>query len=170
MAKNLAANAGDTGLIPNLGRSHMLRSNQPHVLQLWASALEPRNCNCWAHCRTCWSPWELSLCSATGAATAMSSPHTASREQLPLSTAREKPSQQWRPSTAKSKKKSHWLKKIRCQRGRFPWGLPPWLADGHILPASSQDLSSVCVYALISSFQPDYSFRHFSKYSHFLSY
>ena len=33
VVKNLLVNAGDTGSIPGLGRSHMPQSNQVHVLQ-----------------------------------------------------------------------------------------------------------------------------------------
>ena len=34
MVKNLPANAGDMGSSPGPGRSHMLRSNEAHALQL----------------------------------------------------------------------------------------------------------------------------------------
>ena len=34
VVKNPPANAGDTGSIPGLGRSHMLQSNKAHVPQL----------------------------------------------------------------------------------------------------------------------------------------
>ena len=34
VVKNGSANAGDMGLIPGLGRSHMQQSNKVHVLQL----------------------------------------------------------------------------------------------------------------------------------------
>ena len=53
--KGLPANAGDTGLIPGLGKFHRLRSHQAHVLQL------------------------LSLCSAKREATAMRSSHTTTK-------------------------------------------------------------------------------------------
>ena len=33
VVKNLPANAGDTGSVPDLGRSHMPQSNQAHVPQ-----------------------------------------------------------------------------------------------------------------------------------------
>ena len=46
VAKNLPANAGDVGLIPDPGRSHMLRSNKPVCHNY--SALELWNCNYWA--------------------------------------------------------------------------------------------------------------------------
>ena len=36
VVENLPCNAGDTGSIPGLGGSHMLRTNQTHVLQLWS--------------------------------------------------------------------------------------------------------------------------------------
>ena len=39
--KNLSANAGDTGLIPDLGRSCMPQSNKPMCHNYWASAPEP---------------------------------------------------------------------------------------------------------------------------------
>ena len=45
VVKNLPANAGDTGLIPDLGRSHMPRSNQAHapqLLNLYFRAWEPQ--------------------------------------------------------------------------------------------------------------------------------
>ena len=44
-ARSVVKNAGDTGLIPGPGRSHMPWSNEACVLQLWAFALEPRSCN-----------------------------------------------------------------------------------------------------------------------------
>ena len=46
VVKNLPATAGDTGLIPSPGRSHMLPSNQasvPQLLSLCSRAWEP-NC------------------------------------------------------------------------------------------------------------------------------
>ena len=45
VVKNLPANAGDTGSIPSLGRSHMLRSNKTRVPQL----LSPRATTTEAH-------------------------------------------------------------------------------------------------------------------------
>ena len=47
MAGNPPANAGDTGLIPGLGRTHMLRANKPqlqNVQSAAAEASEPRAC------------------------------------------------------------------------------------------------------------------------------
>ena len=53
MVKNLSASAGDTRSIPCPGRSHILWRNEAHAPQLlspyWAHALEPGNCNYWAH-------------------------------------------------------------------------------------------------------------------------
>ena len=44
--KNLSANAGDMGLIPGLGRSHMLHSNKAREPQpLKPVHLEPVLCN-----------------------------------------------------------------------------------------------------------------------------
>ena len=40
MVKNPPANAGDTGSIPDLGRSHMPQSDKAHT-QLGTHALEP---------------------------------------------------------------------------------------------------------------------------------
>ena len=48
MVKNLSASAGDTGLIPGLGRSHMLRDNYARVPQLQS---------------LCAGAWELQLLS-----------------------------------------------------------------------------------------------------------
>ena len=45
VVKNLPTNAGDTGLIPGLGRSHMPRSNQaraPQLLSLCSTARVPQ--------------------------------------------------------------------------------------------------------------------------------
>ena len=42
--KNLPTNTGDTGLIPDLGRSHMLQSNKAHapqLLSLFSRAYKP---------------------------------------------------------------------------------------------------------------------------------
>ena len=38
MGRNLPANAGDTGLIPGLGRVHRPQSNKAHELQLRSKA------------------------------------------------------------------------------------------------------------------------------------
>ena len=50
VVKNPPANAGDVGLIPGLGRSHMKcgRTTKP-VCHNWACALEPVNHSCWGH-------------------------------------------------------------------------------------------------------------------------
>ena len=63
--KNLPAYAGDTGLIPGLGRSHMLQipAADPYGtgFSYWAYALEPESRNCWApEPRTC-APQEKPL-------------------------------------------------------------------------------------------------------------
>ena len=45
MVKNPSANAGDTGLIPGLGRSHMLwinKAHAPQLLSLRSRALKPQ--------------------------------------------------------------------------------------------------------------------------------
>ena len=63
VVKNLPANAGDTGLSPGPGRSHMPQSNQarapqllslcsrahePQLLSPWATTTEPTSHNYWA--------------------------------------------------------------------------------------------------------------------------
>ena len=59
--RNLPANAGDLGLIPSLGRSHMLGTTMLLDHNYWTLVLEPRNCNYWAMCHSYWSlrPWSL---------------------------------------------------------------------------------------------------------------
>ena len=65
VVKNRPTNAGDTGSIPGLGRSHMPQSNEAREPQLLSlRALEPMNCRYW-------SPCAWSLRSATREATAM---------------------------------------------------------------------------------------------------
>ena len=97
--KNLPANAGDVGLIPGLGRSHVLQSNEAHVPQL------------------------LSLCS-WASKTQLQSSHAATTEAcMPRAHAQQqkKPLQgearalQQRPSTAKNKNS---LKRRYIQWGR----------------------------------------------------
>ena len=53
--KNLPANSGDMGSIPDLGRSHMQQSSRAHVPQLLSL------------CSRAWEPQLLSLCVATEA-------------------------------------------------------------------------------------------------------
>ena len=49
VVKTMPASAGDPGSIPDLGRSHMLRSSQAWVPQpLSLCVLEPGSCNYWA--------------------------------------------------------------------------------------------------------------------------
>ena len=51
VARNPCANAGDTGWIPDLGRSHMTQSNQGPVPQLRKPEHpEPMTCNRRSHC------------------------------------------------------------------------------------------------------------------------
>ena len=85
VVENLPANAGDMGLSPGLGRSHMPWSNwacEPQLLSL--------------------SVW--SLCSATGEAAIVRGPRTAMKSG-PHSPQLEKAlTQRQRPNTAKNKK------------------------------------------------------------------
>ena len=86
VVENLTANAGDMGLSPGLGGSHMPRSNwarEPQLLSLYV-----------------WS-----LCSATGEATMVRGPRTAMKSG-PRSPQLEKAlAQKRRPNTAKNKYK-----------------------------------------------------------------
>ena len=50
VVKNLPVNAGDTGSIPELGRSHMLWSSKVCKLQLLKPAHQPMLCNKRTHC------------------------------------------------------------------------------------------------------------------------
>ena len=45
VVKNLPASAGDTGSIPDTGRSHMLQITKQVHHHCWACALEPGNFN-----------------------------------------------------------------------------------------------------------------------------
>ena len=82
MVESLPANAGDTGLSPGLGRSHMLRSN-------WAREPQLLSLRIW------------SLCSATREAATVRGPRTAMKSG-PRSPQLEKAlAQKQRPNTAK---------------------------------------------------------------------
>ena len=105
VVKNLPANAGDTGSVLDLGRSHMSQSSYAHVSQLLSLS-----------CRA-WEPQLLSLHDIiieaqvpqslcfTRKATPMRSQHTATRKQSLLSTTGEKPTQQRRPNKTPKKQK-----------------------------------------------------------------
>ena len=87
MVENLPANAGDMGLSPGLGRSHMPRSN-------WAREPQLLSLRVW------------SLCSATREGTTVRGPRTAMKSG-PRSPQLEKAlAQKRRPNTAKKKKKT----------------------------------------------------------------
>ena len=47
VVKNLPAKAGNTGLTPDLGRSHIPRGQLSPSHNYWTDALEPRNLNYW---------------------------------------------------------------------------------------------------------------------------
>ena len=69
VVKNLSANAGDTGLIPGLGRSHLLQGNKACAPQLLKpECLEPVFCNKRSHHKE--KPalhyWRLAPAAATG--------------------------------------------------------------------------------------------------------
>ena len=84
MVGNLPANAGDTGLSPGLGRSHMPQSN-------WAREPQLLSLHVW------------SLCSATGEAAAVRGPRTVMKSG-PCSLQLEKAlAQKRRPNTVKNK-------------------------------------------------------------------
>ena len=71
VVKNPPTNAGDTGLIPGLGRSHRLRSNSARAPELLK----------YVHLDPCFP----------GEATAMRSPHISTRGQALLAASKEKP-------------------------------------------------------------------------------
>ena len=79
MVGSLPANAGDTGLSPGLGGSHMPRSDWSREPQL------------------------LSLCSATGEAAAVRGPHTAMKSGPRSPQLKKALAQKRRPNTAKNK-------------------------------------------------------------------
>ena len=54
VVNNPPANAGNMGSIPDLGRFHM-HTTKPMCYNYWACALEPRNCDYWAHVCSYWS-------------------------------------------------------------------------------------------------------------------
>ena len=87
MVESLPANAGDTGLSPGPGRSHMPRSN-------WACEPQLLSLRVW------------SLCSATREATIVGGPHTAMKSDPRLPQLEKALAQKRRPNTAKKKKKN----------------------------------------------------------------
>ena len=101
LSSSLPASAGDMGSIQNNPTCH--RATEPMHCSYWA--LEPESCSYWAHvpelqklkCPGVHAP------NATRKDTAMRNLHTATREYPPITSAREKPMQQRRPSTVKNK-------------------------------------------------------------------
>ena len=92
--KNPPAIAADMSSVPGPGRSHVPWSKRSLCA---TTSAQSGSRGYWAH-----APWRPR--SATGEASAVRSPHTTMREQLPLATMREKLAQQWRPSTATNNK------------------------------------------------------------------
>ena len=84
VVENLPANAGDTGLRPGLGRSHMPRSNQACEPQLLSLRV--------------WS-----LCSATSEAAIVTGPRTAMKSGPRLPQREKALAQELRPNTAINK-------------------------------------------------------------------
>ena len=84
MVKNLPANAGDTGLSPGLGRSHMPRSS-------WAREPQLLSLRVW------------SLCSATREAAIVRGPRTAMMSGPRLPQLEKALAQKRRPNTTKNK-------------------------------------------------------------------
>ena len=97
VVKNPPANAGDTGSIPDPGRSHVPWSNEAQASQLQSN--EPVLYSPGASTTKANVP--RSLCSATREATVLRSPHTDAREEPPLATTREKPAEQQRQHSQK---------------------------------------------------------------------
>ena len=80
------------------------RTTEPGHHDYWACALEPGNCNCWAHVLQLLKSSSPRARGSTIEATAMRSSCTAVRATFTLvAAAREKPTEQQRPSTAKNK-------------------------------------------------------------------
>ena len=92
VVKNLPGNAGDAGLIPGPGRSHMAWTDSQ-----CAATAEPASCNYWALSPCGWG-------SATRAATAARSPHITATDQPEPAETRDKPTRHPRPSTTKNNK------------------------------------------------------------------
>ena len=100
VVKNSPAKAVDPGLTPGPGRSKDCGATKQVHHDYWAYAWESRNHNLWAHVQQLLKPecpravlgkppwWEAHICNWRVAL---------------LTTAREKPEQQWRPSSAKNK-------------------------------------------------------------------
>ena len=66
VVKNLSANGGDVGLIPGLGRSHMLRSNEACVPQVLSPCSKARESQLLSpHASTTEALTFQSLCSTT---------------------------------------------------------------------------------------------------------
>ena len=110
VVKNQPANAGGVGSIPDAGRSHMPWGNSacaPRQLSWCSRARELQQLSACAATTAARKPW--SLCPATREATVVRRYHT-TRESPLLSTSREKPAQQGRPSTAIRGKKLSSLK------------------------------------------------------------
>ena len=55
----MPANAGDTGSIPGLGRSHTPRATEPLHHNYWTCALEPGSLSYWALALQNWNPHTL---------------------------------------------------------------------------------------------------------------
>ena len=88
VVENLPANAGDTGLSPGLGRSHMLWSNWAHEPQLLSLSV--------------WS-----LCSATREVAIVRGPRTAMKSGPRLPQLEKVLAQKRRPNTAKKKERKN---------------------------------------------------------------
>ena len=103
----------------------------------WACALEPRSPKNWAHVPHYWRRVPWSLCSATQEATVMRNP-------APLTTTREKPAQQRRPSTTQINKENYIFKKWSKSQGGWLKGWEIWTKpfhlSGHILAGSHYHL------------------------------
>ena len=94
VVENLPANAGDMGLSPGLGRSHMPRSN-------WAREPQLLGLRVW------------SLCSATREAAIVRGPRTAMKSGPRLLQLVKALAQKRRPNTAKNKYKNKLINKLK---------------------------------------------------------
>ena len=104
MAKNPLANAGNTGSIPDPGRSHMLWSNKLLCHHCRVCAPEPR------------SPHAASVEAHVPGDSRRERLEHRNKEEPPAAATGEKPSQPWRPSTAKNKTIQFLKKKLKKKK------------------------------------------------------
>ena len=138
VVKNLPANAGDTGLFPGLGRSHMMQNHQTHARQLLS--LESRSHNYW-------SPCICSPCFSIRKATTVRSSRTATKNSFHLQQLEKKKSWKTQHNQKSTLKKLFAVvpvgkdgglgEGVGIEGGRYGlgpiWGwVMDWIADGRV--------------------------------------